>query len=160
MARKSGIFAGIIALILAFIEIIPLYPPNNIFLNCRIFSYENVNYYYWGYIEKNSSFTSITLPSPENLVALSVWMIILIVGILSIMGSTTKANLINSSKIYKINIVFLTFLLFIFGYIVVILVIPDYINIFYTLGEGYYLTILSLILNIIALKKIPKKGEE
>lgn len=159
MARKTGIIAGILALILAFISEIPIFPPENLFIDLYIFLIDNVRHYYWGYVFKNKGYTLIKLPSPENLVALSIWILILLIGINSIMASTTKANILKSAKLYKVNIILSLAFLFIFGFIAVLIIYPDIMEILYILGYGYYLTVLILILNIIALKKITKKKD-
>ncbi len=44
MAIKTGITAGVIALILAFIAEIPIFPPNNLVLNLKIFSFESTDF--------------------------------------------------------------------------------------------------------------------
>lgn len=159
MARKSGIIAGIIALILAFFSEIPIYPQEGLTLLLNIFSSDKTAYFYWGYRSGNSGKTLITSPSPENLVALAVWVIILLTGILSIMASSTNANSLKSAKIYKVNVLLLVALLFIFGFIIWILIYPDFSDLITIIGYGYYLTIIVLLLNLVALNKLTKKEE-
>ncbi|MHA1149044.1 MAG: hypothetical protein ACTSR8_12470 [Promethearchaeota archaeon] len=160
MARKSGIIAGIFALLLTFLSQVPIYPPEELYLDLTLFSIDNIYYYYWGYTSGNKGTTLIKSPFPENLVALAIWLLILIIGILSIMGSTTKSNILKSSKIYKLNILLLVLLLFIYGFIVVVLIYPKFELIIITLNYGYYLTLLILILNIVALKSLRNKKEK
>jgi len=161
MARKTGIIAGIIALMLAFIYKFPLFPPEGLELYFTIFTHQGVEYYFWGYINRaGQASSSIILQSPENLVALAVWLIIFTIGLISIMASTTKAKITNSLKLYRINLVFIILLLFIYAWNILILNLNNFPSIFYPifeiLGLGYYLLIVILILNILALKKLKK----
>lgn len=159
MARKTGIFGGFIALLLAFVYEIPLYPPENWALNLRIFRLDNIDYYFWGYVYRNQAHTSITARPWENLVALSLWIIILLIGLILIMASTTKAKPTNSLKLCKVSIVLVILLLFIYTSIIVLTGLSTIGQLFLNvLGLGYYLMILILILNIIALKKISKEN--
>ena len=160
MTRESGIIAGILALLLTFISQLPIYPPEGLILDLSIFSVDNTSYYYWGYITGNTGTTLIKKPSPENLAALAIWILILTISILSIMASTTKSNVLNSSKIYNLNILLSVFLLFIHGFIIVMVIYPEFELIITTIGYGYYLTLLILILNIVALKGLKTEKEE
>ncbi len=158
MALKSGIIAGIIALLLAFITEIPIYPPNNWFLSFKIFSFEKTDFYFWGYLLNGEiAFTSTLGFLPESLVSVSIWLIIFLIGLNSIMASTTKANFNNSLKLFKINILLSILILTIYGVIIYFLVITDINSIFTVIGFGYYFIVLVLILNIFA-KKYLKKG--
>ena len=51
MVIKTGVFAGIIALILAFIAEIPIYLPNDLVLSFKIFSFDNTDFYFWEEVE-------------------------------------------------------------------------------------------------------------
>jgi len=164
MARKTGIFAGIMAFILAFIHEIPIFPPGNFLLNFHIFTLDNVYYYYWGYvINGTTGYSSIALLPIENLFALLIWLMIFLIGLISIMASTTKARFSNSIKLYKISILLILLLLSIFGIIIIFSILEEllvdifvFLNVF---GLGYYMLIIILILNIIALKKLKKLAE-
>ncbi|MHA1294409.1 MAG: hypothetical protein ACTSQJ_17335 [Promethearchaeota archaeon] len=155
MTRRLGILAGIIALLLAFIFEIPIFPPQNIVLNFNIITIDNVYYFYWGYvINGTQAFTSITLKSPENLVPLSLWLIIIIIGINSIIASTNNTNIVTSLKLYKTNIIFTIMLLTIFGIIAASVCYQNIFSLIYLLGLGYYLTLFILFCNIISLKSL------
>lgn len=157
MALKSGIFAGIIAYIIAFVAEIPIYPPENWVINFKLFSLNNTVFYYWGYTIKGQGvFTSLLGSFPESLISVFVWLFVFIIGLNSIMASTSKANVNNSLKLFRLNILLLILLLSIFGWIIVILILEDFRSFFDIIGLGYYLTISVLILNIIALKKAKK----
>ncbi len=155
MSRKSGIFGGIIALLLALMYELPLYPPMNISLNFKLFTYENMNFFFWGVLNNHKeASTFVTSKPPENFIAIMLWATIFIIGVSSIMASTTRAKVVNSIKLYQINIVLLAMLLFIYGTTVLFLYSKNLAIIFTEVfGIGYYLLFLVLILNIIALKK-------
>jgi len=70
------------------------------------------------------------------------------------MASTSKANLNNSLKLFKLNILLLILILIIFSWMGVTLILEDLDSLFDIIGLGYYLTISILILNIIAVKKV------
>jgi len=160
VARKTGIVAGILALILTFFQEIPIYPPNDWVLNLRLLVFDNLNIYIWGYLSNNQALSPILLGSPENLVALALWLILLLIGVSSVFASTTKAKIGNSLKLYKINIVLTGLLLVIFGTSIILLVLANLSIILEIIGYGYYILIIVLILNIIALKKITSLKEE
>jgi len=66
MALKSGIFAGILAFINAFIAEIPIYPPENWFINFKLFALNKTNFYYWGYTTNGHGiFTPLLGAIPE-----------------------------------------------------------------------------------------------
>ncbi|MEE9379347.1 MAG: hypothetical protein V3V33_15085 [Candidatus Lokiarchaeia archaeon] len=157
MAIKSGIFAGILALILAFIAEIPIYPPENLIMSFKIFSSENIDFYFWGYI-LNGGTTVTTLIGliPESFISLCIWLMIFFIGVSSIMASTKKAKFSNSLKLFKINILLSSLILIIFGVIILFLVLVNITFFFNVVGFGYYLTIIILILNIFALKSLKK----
>ena len=157
MSLKSGIFAGIIAYIVAFIYEIPIYPPENWVIDFKIFTFKNADFYFWGYVtNENIVLTSIIGFLPESLISIIIWLMVFYIGLSSIMASTSKAKSVNSLKLFKINILLLILLLSIFGIIIVILILEDLNSLFNIIGLGYYLTITVLILNIIALKKAKK----
>ena len=70
------------------------------------------------------------------------------------MASTSKANLNNSLKLFKLNILLLILILIIFSWMGVTLILEDLDSLFDIIGLCYYLTISILILNIIAVKKV------
>ncbi len=157
MALKSGIFAGIIAFIIAFIAEFPIYPPENWVINFKLFSLHKTNFYYWGYTTNGHGvFTPLLGSIPECLISVCFWSFIFIIGLNSIMASTSKANLNNSLKLFKLNILLLILILIIFSWIAVTLILEDFSSFFDIIGLGYYLTISVLILNIIAVKKVKK----
>ncbi len=157
MALKTGIIAGIIALLLAFIAEIPIYPPNNWILDFKVFSFENTDFYLWGYLRSGDvAFTSIFGIIPESFISISIWLIIFIIGLNSIFAATTKAKFNNSLKIFKINILLTILLLTIYGIIIYFLILDDINSIFNVIGFGYYFTVFILILNIFALKYLKK----
>ena len=105
MARKSGIFGGIIALLLTFLQNIPIYPPMDLEIVFYLFTLNGFEYYFWGYLEgENLTVSFLTQSFPEKLISFCVWGSIFFIGISSIMASTTKANKSNSVKLYGINI--------------------------------------------------------
>jgi len=157
MVKKSGIIAGIISLVLAIISKIPIFPPENWELDFNIFSINNVKIYFWGYSVNNNGFSLVNLHPPENIIAVILFLIIILIGLNSIMASFTKSNIIHSLKLYRVNIILIIFLLVIFGINIIILSLPNFVTFFSVVGLGYYLTILILILNFITIKSL-KKG--
>jgi len=157
MAIKKGIFAGIIALFLAFIAVIPIYPPNSWVLSFKIFSFENTDFYFWGYVINGSQAVTTTLGFlPESLISVSLWLIILLIGVSSIMASTKKATFNNSLKLFKINILMSVLFLTLFSLIIFFIGLNDPSSILNVIGFGYYFIIVILILNIFALKTLKK----
>jgi hypothetical protein len=164
MARKSGIFAGIIMLFITFIYKIPTFFIENVQIHFTIFSNANIDYCLWGYASTNTGFTSIIISYPESYVALLVFLIALFIGIISIMASTTKAKILHSLILYRLNMILILLLLFLFGLIAIFLNLNNIVAVFFpffeVLGLGYYLLILVLILNIVAMKKLKKLIKE
>jgi len=161
MARKTGILAGIIALIIAFISKIPIYPPASIELNFFILLANNFEYYIWGYVVNGiSAFSSITSQFPENLIGILFWFLTLIIGINSITASVKKAKFENSVKLYKLNMIFSLFILAVYTMIIFLMIGFNFIWFFYVAGIGYYLFIVILILNIIAFRYLKKNNIE
>ena len=158
MVIKTGIFGGITALILAFIAEIPIYPPNDLVLSFKIFSFDDTDFYFWGYLINNAAaFTSTLGFIPESLISVSIWLIIFLIGLNSIFASTKKAKFDNSLKLFKINILLSVLFLTIYGIIIFFLIIADINSIFNVIGFGYYFIILVLILNVLALRTLKKK---
>lgn len=157
MVKISGIIAGVISVILAIISKIPIFPPENWELDFKIFSVDNVKIYFWGYTVNDNGFSSVNLQPPENIIAVILFLIIILIGLNSIMASFTKSNVNHSLKLYRVNIILTIFILVIFGINIIILSIPNFVNFFSIIGLGYYLTILILILNFITIKSL-KKG--
>ena len=157
MAIKSGIFAGILALVLAFIAEIPIYPPENLIMSFKIFASENIDFYFWGYILNGGTIvTTLIGLIPESFISLCIWLMIFFIGISSIMASTMKAKFKNSLKLFKINILLSSLILIIFGIIIFFLVLVNIASFLNVVGFGYYFTIIILILNIFALKSLKK----
>ncbi len=153
MARKIGIIIGIIALILSFIGTIPIYPTENIEINFNIFKMNNVEYFLWGYVNiDNSSFSSMLLHFPESTIGILLWGLMLIIGLNSIMTSTSKTKYNNAIKANALNILFSAFLISFYTINIIILASGNLITDFGEVGLGYYLLIIILILNIVALK--------
>ena len=159
MIIKKGIIAGIIALMVAFIAEIPIFPPNNLVLNLKIFSFESTDFYIWGYITySGSAFTSTIGFIPESLISITVWLMLIMIGLNSIMASTKKAKFNNSLKLFKINILISVLFLTIYSLVIFFLVFDNFTIILNVIGFGYYFIILILILNILALKRLKKKN--
>jgi len=157
MAIKSGIFAGILALVLAFIAEIPIYPPENLIMSFKIFASENIDFYFWGYILNGGTIvTTLIGLIPESFISLCIWLMIFFIGISSIMASTMKAKFNNSLKLFKINILLSSLILIIFGIIIFFLVLVNIASFLNVVGFGYYFTIIILISNIFALKSLKK----
>lgn len=158
MGKISGIVAGVIALILALLYQIPIYPPNYWALDFKIFSSENTYFYFWGYvIDGKIASTSLIGQIPESLTSILIWLMIFFVGLSSILASSKKSKKVNSLRIFRINILFLTLILSIFGMIIIVLLIEDLSLILNIIGLGYYLIILILVLNIVSLKQLKKE---
>ena len=157
MAINSGIFAGIFALILAFIAELPIYPPENLIMSFKIFASENIDFYFWGYILNGGTIvTTLIGLIPESFISLCIWLMIFFIGISSIMASTMKAKFKNSLKLFKINILLSSLILIIFGIIIFFLVLVNIASFLNVVGFGYYFTIIILISNIFALKSLKK----
>ena len=157
MAIKSGIFAGILALIITFIAEIPIYLPEDLILSFKLFASENIDFYFWGYIIDGGTIITTLIGSIlESFISLCLWLIIFFIGVSSIMASTKKAKLNNSLKLFKINILLSSLILIIFGIIIFFLVLVNIASFFNVVGFGYYFVIIILILNIFALKSLKK----
>ncbi|MFX0176753.1 MAG: hypothetical protein ACFE85_11030 [Candidatus Hodarchaeota archaeon] len=157
MARKLGIIGGLIAFILAVFSEIPIYPPERWVIDFKIFTLNDTEIYFWGYlINENISFSSILLQFPENILALTIWITIILIGLILIMASTTKANPANSKLLFKINNLLLIYLLSTFGVIILIQLLYDFTRIFSVIGLGFYLTLILLILNLFTLNSLKK----
>jgi len=158
MTIKSGIFAGILALIVAFMSEIPIYPPENWVISFRILAFDNIEIFFWGYlIDGIIPVTTVWGYIPEALISVCLWLIIFFIGLSSILASTTKAKVNNSLKLFKINILLLSIILIVFGIIIFFLLLEDIVSFFNVIGFGYYFIIVILILNIIALKNLKKE---
>ncbi|MBA7680863.1 hypothetical protein ES703_89184 [subsurface metagenome] len=158
MAIKSGIFAGILALIIAFIAEIPIYPPENLIMSFKIFASENINFYFWGYILNGGTIiTTLIGLIPESFISLCIWLMIFFIGVSSIMASTKKSKFNNSLKLFKINILLSSLILIIFGIIIFFLVLVNIAFFLNVIGFGYYFTIIILILNLFALRSLKKE---
>ncbi|MFO8019584.1 MAG: hypothetical protein R6U96_13235 [Promethearchaeia archaeon] len=162
MARKTGIFAGILAFILAFIQQIPIYPEEDISMVFYIFKNDNIEHYIWGYLIGGSEAkTLITAPFPENVIAIFLWLFVFFIGLSSIMASTTKATYKYSAKLYRLNLLLSLFLLGIYTTLVITIHLESlneiFVSIFTSLGLGYYVILLCLILNGLALRSLNKE---
>ncbi|MHA2008334.1 MAG: hypothetical protein ACXABO_04175 [Promethearchaeota archaeon] len=158
MGKKSGIFAGVIALTLALLYQIPIYPPNYWAIDFKIFSIQNINFYFWGYvINGTTAFTQFIGQIPESLISILIWLMIFFVGLSSIMASTKKSNKTNSLRLFRINTLFLVLILSIYGAVIIFLLLNDLSIILDVIGLGYYLTILILVLNLVSLKQLKKE---
>jgi len=157
MSRKSGIVAGIIAIILAIISKIPIFPPENWIIDFKIFASGNINFYFWGYTINEIGYSSMLLQLPENLLPIVLWGFIVLIGLNSILASLTKSKRENALLLYRINLIMVILILIIFGINIILLSLPDFITIFTNTGLGYYLTIIILVLNLIALKSLKKE---
>ena len=158
MGKKSGIIAGVIALILVLLYQIPIYPPNYWAIDFKLFSSQNTSFYFWGYvIDGKVAFITLIGQIPESLTSILIWLMIFFVGLSSIMASTKKSKKKNSLRIFRINILFLTLILSIYGVIIIFLLIEDISIILDVIGLSYYLTILILVLNIVSLKQLKKE---
>jgi len=161
MARKTGVLAGILALLIAFITKIPIYPPLDLEINFMMMVNSNTEYYIWGYVVNEIiSSSAINLQFPENIIGILLWSLVIFIGISSIMASTRKAKFKNSLTLYSLNILFCIFIISIYSIIIILTTWNAIIQFFYAAGLGYYLLIIILILNIIALKFLKKSNLE
>ncbi|MFX0001269.1 MAG: hypothetical protein ACFE9Q_12035 [Candidatus Hodarchaeota archaeon] len=150
---KIGIIAGIFALLLAFIAKIPIYPPENLVLSFNIFTIDNLEYFFWGYlVNGTTAYTAVGGSISEVIISTSIWLMIFYIGLSSIFASTNKAKLHNSIKLFKINILLLSIILLIFGIIIFFILLVDFALFLYVIGFGYYFIIIILILNVTSLK--------
>ena len=157
MARKSGIIGGIIGFVLALIAEIPIY--QNFVISLKIYSYNSTGFYIWGIVLSNDEgFGLLSLNFPENLIALTFWVILIFISLSSIFASPKKSIPNNSLKLYNLNILFTAILLIIYGIQIIITNLSNIGAIFFNIGIGYYLLALILVLNMIVKSKL-KKGE-
>ena len=159
MARKSGIFGGIIGFILALVAEIPLIPAQGITLSFNFYEYNTSQFYIWGVLIDGEVFGITSLVYPENLITLFMWLVLVYVSLSSIFASFKKANIMNSLKFYNLNIAFISILLILFAIQIILSNLSNLAMIFIKIGLGYYLLLLILVLNSIA-KSSLKKGEE
>jgi hypothetical protein len=157
MARKSGIIGGIIGFVLALIAEIPIY--QNIVISLKIYSFNSTEFYIWGIVLNNGGgFGLLTLIFPENIIALTFWLILIFVSFNSIFASPKKSNPSNSLKLYNLNTLLTSILLIVYA---IQIITTNFSNIgatFFNIGIGYYLLALILVLNMIS-KNTLKKGE-
>ncbi|MBD3195211.1 MAG: hypothetical protein GF317_09160 [Candidatus Lokiarchaeota archaeon] len=157
MVRKTGVLAGIIGFLVAIISRIPIYPPLNLELNFSIFSVNHIDYYFWGSVADGiTSFSSMNLGFPENLISIIMWCLILFVSISSIAASTNNTKYAYASKLYKLNILFTGFFMIFYLINAIFSIIHDLRLIFIVLRLGFYSTIGIMVLNIIALTYLRK----
>ena len=160
MARTTSIIAGILTFLITFIYKFPL-PVLGSF-PITIFSLSEVDYCFWGQIHQNTGevINYLTLQIPENLLALSIFLIMILIGLISIMASASKAKVKNSLKLYRINILLIILILFVYGWNIVILypekIFALFIPFAVPVGLGYHILLITLLLNIIALRKLNK----
>ncbi|MFX1356888.1 MAG: hypothetical protein ACFFA8_06330 [Promethearchaeota archaeon] len=158
MTRKLGIIGGLIAFVLAIFSEIPIYPAEDWVIDFKIFTLIDTEIYFWGYIlNENVGFSSMLLQFPESILALTIWISIILIGLILIMASTSKAKTLNSKLLYKISILLLCYLFILFGIIILIQILIDFTQVFFVIGLGFYLTIIILILNIITLRSLKKE---
>jgi hypothetical protein len=155
MNNKLEITGGLIAFILTLLSEIPIYPPENWVIDFKIFTFGNTEIYFWGYlINNNIGFSAILFQFPENIMALTIWISIILIGLGSIMASLKNTKPRNSKLLLKINIFLLVYLITIFGIIILLQIIINFIHILNLIGLGFYLTLIILILNLISLKSL------
>jgi len=160
MTRFTGFIAGILTFLITFIYKIPI--PVLSAYTFKIISLNEVDYTFWGQIHQNTGevINYLTLQIPENLVALSIFLIMILIGTISIMTSTTKAKVTNSLKLYRINILLIVLILFIYGWNIAILYPNSIWALFIPLaapvGLNYHMLWIILILNLLALRKLNK----
>ncbi|MFO7795814.1 MAG: hypothetical protein ACQERB_13370 [Promethearchaeati archaeon] len=161
MVRKTGILAGVLALLIAFISKIPIYPPIDLEINFMMMVKSNTEYYIWGYVVNEIiSSSTINLQFPENIIGIFLWSMVIFIGISSIMASIKKAKFKNSLTLYNLNVLFCILIITIYSIIILTITWNAIIEFFYTAALGYYLFIIILILNIIALRFLKKSNLE
>ena len=162
MANKKGIVAGILALMAAFIVEIPIYPDWYLTLNFRILNTETIEHYFWGHIIKSngSVHSAIFAPFPENLVGILVWMMVIFVGLFGLSASTMKSKPGTANKLYRLNMLMLIVLLFLYTSLAVFIQsfsAFDIVKLLLTLDMGWYVMWTILSLNIAANKGLKKE---
>ena len=164
MDRITGIIAGFLTFLITFFYKVPI--PILTSMPIYVFSFNEVDFTFWGQIHQNTGevINYLTLQIPENLLALAIFLIMILIGTISIMASTTKAKVTNSLKLYRINILLIVLILFIYGWNIAILYPNSIWALFIPLaapvGLGYHILLIILILNILALRKLNKALEE
>jgi len=151
MARKSGIFGGIIGFVLAFVAKIPIY--QNIVISLNIYKFKTTEFYVWG-IPSNGEGFSI---NSENLVTLTFWLFLFFISLSSIFASPKKSIRNNSLKLYNLNILFLSIMLIVYAIQILVTNLSNLGVIFMNIGAGYYAIGIILILNLMAKSTLKKE---
>lgn len=155
--RKTGFAAGFLSITIAFIAGIPFSFTNetaNSILNFSILIINNVEYFSWGYISNNVGYTSLGFNSIENLITILIWLLFFLPGLFGIMASSPKSIPEHSKKLYKLNILFISLILFIYTLDYIFSLFSSLSSAFF--GFGYYLLYIILVLNIISIKILKK----
>jgi hypothetical protein len=122
-------------------------------LSFNIFAIDNLEFFSWGYLVNGSiPYTAIGGSLLEVIISSCVWIIVFYIGISSIFASTSKANIQNSIKLFQINILLLSILLFVFGIIIFLILLENFTLFLNVIGFGYYFIIMILMLDLTALK--------
>ncbi len=155
--RKTGFAAGFLSIILAFIAGVPFSFSNetaNSILNFSILIINNVEYFSWGYISDNIGYTSLGFNSIENFIAISIWLLFALPGLFGIMASSPKSIPEHSKKLFKLNVLFIFLILFIYTLNWILIIFTSSSSAFF--GFGYYFQYIILVLNIISIKILKK----
>ena len=131
--------------LITFVYKIPTFFIENVNIKLTLFSANNIDYCLWGYASANTGFSSIALSYPESYVALLMFLLAVFVAIISIMASTTKAKIVHSLTLYRLNIVLILLLLSIYGILAVFLNLNDILALFIPIFEGFGLSYYFLI---------------
>jgi len=151
MARKSGIFGGIIGFVLAFIAKIPIY--QNIVISLNIYKFKTTEFYIWGIPSNGEGFSM----NSENLITLTFWLFLFFISLSSIFASPKKSIRDNSLKLYNLNILFSAIILIIYAIQIIVTNLSNLGVIFMNIGAGYYTLGIILILNLMAKSTLKKE---
>lgn len=166
--NKMGFCSGILSIILAFLQSIPLgiYFSSGISsftaIPLNLFSSSTADFYIWGTVDQTSLAVQWWLQI--NLISfIMLYVFIIFTGIATIIGSTMikasgKAIMTLNSLLLIITIIYIS--IFIpFNSFELIGDSLDFMEMFSSLGNGYYLLVINFILALISMRVHPIESE-
>lgn len=173
MAKKIGILSGILLFVLSFFAVLPL----GIYFNGGISSYAEIplyiiNYngisaYFWGTINTSTSTAAwwIDLGASGTLALITVQLMILLACIVTFISSWSKTNRGKLGFMVSLIMMFVALVviildLFLSGaYLGIGTVVPA-ADLLTALGIGFYIFIISIVLNILCVRAFAKTEED
>lgn len=166
--NKIGFCSGILSIIISFLQSIPLgiYFDSGISsytsISLSMFSNNNVDFFIWGTIDQLTLVVQSWLE--VNLITFCMLNLFMIItGIITIVGSTMermsgKAIMSLNSLLILIVIIYISIFIPL-NSIELIGITIDFMGLFTSLGNGYYILIINVILALVAIRSHPLETE-